>query len=231
MALNVWRISRHRHITCILPLSQHFHRFNSTSTTIKNFDLVVGDTKLQNQELLTDLLKYASDRVIEPVQRELNLRPRYKRLTIDESHLTPEEILNSTDNYLTVNDFMFSKVLPVNMAQNAVDILHDHMPYFAAILIVPFLSKICFTIPIALWSQRSQDKILPYLPTAMKDYRKAANKYKGIYRVFFRFFFRLKLAVMSRYEKDFTSRNLFLFFHLKLVCFAFKINHGVPGPS
>ena len=129
--------------------------------------------------MITDLLSYAKERIIEPEPKEISFRPRFKRLTIDESHLSTEEIINSTDNYLTTNDFMLGKVLPVNFVQNGIDYLHDFMPYWSAMLIVPFLAKFAITIPITLWSQRRMDKILPFLPTAMKDYRKAANKYRG----------------------------------------------------
>ena len=168
----------HRQINLIYQIcaTQQIKRLNSTST----IDLLDDDNKSRNQELITDLLKYAKERIIEPEQREFSFRPRYKRLTIDESHLSPSELIGSgTDNYLTVNDFMLGKILPINLAQNGIDYLHDFMPYWAAVLAVPFLAKFAFTIPVTLYAQYKQDKILPLIPTAMKDYRKAADKYKA----------------------------------------------------
>eukprot|EP01083_Nonionella_stella_P134100 407992_1 len=173
MSRLLYRTHHGKSMVCVVSCTHHFKRFSSTNMDISDAD------KLHNQDLITDFLKYAKERIIEPEQRELSFRPRYKRLTVDESNLSAEEIINSTDNYLTVNDFMLGKILPINMAQNGIDMLHDYMPYFGAIMVAPFLAKICFTIPVSLWAQWRQDKILPFIPTAMKDYRKAANKYKG----------------------------------------------------
>ena len=123
--LNKTRHNRSNLIYIISPI-QNFKRLNSTSSVTLNNDI----PSIANQNLITDLLKYAKERIIEPEPKEISLRPRYKRLTIDESHLSAEEIINSTDNYLTTNDFMLGKVLPVNLVQSGIDILHDYMPYW-----------------------------------------------------------------------------------------------------
>ena len=160
-------------------------RINKRNLNDSSHSSYSSESSQSSQSLINDLLNYAKENIIQPQARDLSFRPRYKTLTVNINNMDNmdnmdnDDLISSTENFLTPSDFLMAKFLPVHTAQNAIDYFHDYMPYWSAIIIVPFLAKFFFTIPITILSQRSQEKISPLIPTAMKEYRKAANKYRG----------------------------------------------------
>lgn len=75
-------------------------------------------------------------------------------------------------------DTLFGKVLPIHTAQDCIDLLHDYMPYYGAIILIPFVTKMVSIMPLQIIAQKRQEKIMPHLPKAMQEYRAAAAKYK-----------------------------------------------------
>lgn len=134
-----------------------------------------------SSDRIDNLSSFASNKLLNlNFDADIQTRIRFKTVSDINCDMDINEmssILNESAQSLAPSDFMLSTILPIRSAQNLIDILHDFSPYYCAIICVPFLLKFLVSIPIAVYSQRTHQKILPLLPSAMKEFRAIGAKY------------------------------------------------------
>ena len=148
---------------------------------MKSFD--PNMTNSNNNEILNDLLNFSKDQIVVPDAGYFSNRPRFRTFTVEGvtekfDILRLGEGTSRWDLYATPDEFLLGRVLPVYRVQDFIDYLHDYMPYSAAVMLFPWIMKIIVTLPIQIITKWKQQKIMPMLPQAMKEYREGATKYK-----------------------------------------------------
>lgn len=106
---------------------------------------------------------------------------------LDNLNLT-DQLLSNHNNIIhdqsititsTPDDYILSKYLFVDNIQNWLYYFQDslHIPYYGSIIILPFVAKFFWTLPIRIMIERRQSRIVPHIETAMYEYRELSKDY------------------------------------------------------